>query len=254
MGGRRDGAPGQAGPPPPAAPRPGLDSPEDETPASGAHASCGATRASALHRCPPPEQPIRAAGGRAGHAGRGSRGRGGAPPFRGRGGSAVLVGQEEKGPGLGGRGGSQRPREPAPPPRRAQLRPRQRAPRPVSRLKMPSPSSWDSDRAPRWTTRPGGGWRRGWGGVWKAVEKGDPDAAGRKEVGNGGRGSQGDPSPPPRADSTRSGWRSWRRAGDPWRVPSPAWMSQNSPDEQKAAVGVLASGSETAPRKVPDYC
>lgn len=45
-------------------------------------------------------------------------------------------------------------------------------------------------------------------------------------------------------EELEAGWR-------PLASPPPAWMSQNSPKEQKAAVGVLASGSETAPPEAP---
>lgn len=124
-------AQGQAGPPPPAAPRPELDSPEDE-PQRVAPTRPAGLRARARSAPAPPSGPSEPRGGARATRG-GARGDvAGHLPSGGEEEARFCSGRKRGGRGWGARG-SQGPQEPAPPPTRAQLRPRPRAPRPVPR-------------------------------------------------------------------------------------------------------------------------
>lgn len=113
------------------APRRGLDRGGTRRHQVAPTPPCRPRPASAPHQCPLQAVPSERRPGHAGHVGewrRGTRGRGGAPSFRGREGNAHCgvqssVLQEMKGPGLGGLGTSEAPRsrpapnaDPAPPP------------------------------------------------------------------------------------------------------------------------------------------
>lgn len=198
------------------APRRGLDRGGTRRHQVAPTPPCRPRPASAPHQCPLQALPSEPRPGHAGHVGewrRGTRGRGGAPPFRGREGNARCgvqssVLQEMKGPGLGGLGTSEAPRpRPAPPPTRTQLRPRQRSPGPGS------PGRRNAESCPPGAptalqaldhlagTR-GGGKGVGEGDPGGRVKKGDaPLGLGGREwrksvCPRGGQASQGDASPP----------------------------------------------------------